>query len=80
MRKIELPDVDWTELYGHSVSFPVLVGWPELQLTPDQHLQNAVAVMNFEDPPHEEPIIEVVVPVPAAVLRERLARADSSEQ
>ena len=79
MRTIKLPDVDWNELHGHSVSFPVLVGWPELQLTEDQHLANAIAVMNFEDPPYEEPIIEVVVPVPAAVLRERLARADSAE-
>ncbi len=64
MRTIKLPPIDWSELRGVAVVVPVLVGWPELQLTEDQILQNTIATLNGEDPPHEEPIINVEIPRP----------------
>jgi hypothetical protein len=64
-RTIRLPAIDWGEIKGVAAVFPVIVGWPELQLTPDQHLANAIAALDGQPEPYPDPsIINVEVPRP----------------
>lgn len=54
MRRIVLPIIDWDKVEGKSAVVPVKVVWPELQLTHDEMLQNAIAAMAGQDLPHPD--------------------------
>lgn len=42
MRQIRLPQLDHVPDGGAWVAVPVIVDWPELQLTTEQHMANAM--------------------------------------
>jgi len=58
MRKVKIPlskVKEWVNSpSGVSLVIPVLVNWPELQLTEEQRLENAIALVNGEREPHED--------------------------
>jgi len=54
MRIVRIPRSRTVRNHGLSVVVPVIVDWPELQLTADQVLTNAVARMRGEEPPFED--------------------------
>lgn len=49
------------DLAGQSIVVPVLVNWPELQLSEDQILANALAAIEGRPAPFEGSIIEVEI-------------------
>lgn len=65
MREIRIPRIDWSKVLGHSCNVPVKVDWPELQLTEDQILANAVAFANDEPYPFpDHSMFVIVIPRP----------------
>lgn len=44
-------------MVGRSLIVPVCVDWPELRLTEEQMLANAVAIANGQPPPFPDPSI-----------------------
>lgn len=54
MREVVIPPIDWKDVQGTAAVIPVKVSWPELQLTHDQVLQNALAMLDGQLPPHED--------------------------
>lgn len=55
MRTITLGAINWSEVEGAYAVIPVLVDWPELRLTEEQVLANAIAHANGEDTPFPDP-------------------------
>ena len=51
MREIRIPAPDWDDIAGVAAIIPVKVDWPELRLTDDQIVANAVAMADGADPP-----------------------------
>lgn len=65
MRTITIPSIDWAFVEGTCVVVPVKVGWPELQLTEEQKLANAIARANDAEPPYPDlSMIEVRIERP----------------
>lgn len=64
-RRITIPSPDWSKIDGFCAIIPVKVDWPELQLTDDAILVNAVAAVNGDEPPYPDlSIIKVVIERP----------------
>lgn len=61
MRQIKIPAVNWDEVVGDSALVPVKLDWPELRLTQDQVVANAVAKANGRDEPYPDPSFVVIV-------------------
>lgn len=63
MRKIEITYSESISKHpGKSVSIPVKVDWPELRLTQDQVMANAVADADGEERPYpDNSYIEIVI-------------------
>ena len=67
MRQVRIAAIDWWPINGTAVSIPVVVDWPELQLTDDQIAANGIAKANGEPEPFpNHAIFDVVIerPVP----------------
>ena len=53
-RSVRIPPIDWGSVDGVRVVVPVKVDWPELQLTEDQVMANAVASVSGADLPYPD--------------------------
>lgn len=65
MYRITVESVDWDKVVGVRAVIPVKVDWPELRLTEEQVLANAIALADGAEAPHpDRTYIEVVVERP----------------
>lgn len=61
MREVRVSAPDWSEVHGLHAVIPVIVDWPELRLTRDQILANAVADADGQPRPFPNQAIFAVV-------------------
>lgn len=67
MRSITVPCPDWDKLVGARAVIPVKVDWPELRLTENQIVANAIARAAGGDHPFpDRSFIEVIIERPTA--------------
>lgn len=66
VRTIRIPPIDWTTVEGARACVPVVVDWPELRLTMDQIVANAVAKLDGQPEPFpDHSFINVEIERPA---------------
>ncbi len=67
VRQVRIPAIDWTSVQGIRVSIPVIVDWPELQLTEAQIAANALAkAWDKPEPFPNHAIFDVQIERPSA--------------
>jgi hypothetical protein len=65
MRTVRIPAINWEKAQSVRVSVPVVVDWPELLLTEDQIVANAIAKANNQEelyPDHSMFVVEIERP------------------